>query len=77
MTYDQLLKEAKAKAEAFALTALEYIPKMYYALRTEEPNLSPDDARDGIQKDCVGIWSKRTIVDALPDEARSKKTKSS
>ena len=71
--YDDLLNEAKAKAEAFALTAREYIPKMYNALREEDPNMSPDDARDRIQKDCVGIWSRRTILDALPSEAKDPK----
>ena len=71
--YDELLKEAKAKAEAFALTAREYIPKMYDALRNEDSNLTPEDARDRIQKDCIGIWSKRTILDALPDEAKDLK----
>ena len=68
--YDNLLKEAKAKAEAFALTAREYIPKMYNALREEDPHMSPDDAGDRIRKDCVGIWSRRTILDALPSDAK-------
>ena len=71
--YDDLLNEAKAKAEAFALTAREYIPKMYNALYEEDPNMSPDDARDRIQKDCAGIWSRRTILDALPSEAKDPK----
>jgi hypothetical protein len=71
--YDDLLKEAKAKAEAFTLTAKEYIPKMYNALREEDPNISPDDARDRIQKDCVGIWSRRTVLEALPSEAKDPK----
>jgi hypothetical protein len=44
---------------------------MYYALREEK--LSPEDARDKIEKDCVGIWSKRTLLDALPDEAKDLK----
>jgi len=68
--YDKLLEEAEAKAEAFRSTAKEYIPKMYYALRDENPNLTPEDARDRIEKDCMNIWSKRTILDALPDEAK-------
>jgi hypothetical protein len=46
---------------------------MYDALRTEDSNLSPEDARDRIEKDCLGIWSKRTILDALPDEAKDLK----
>jgi hypothetical protein len=45
---------------------------MYEALRRENPNISPEDARDRIEKDCAGIWSRRTILDALPDEAKNK-----
>jgi hypothetical protein len=70
--YDDLLEEARAKAEAFRSTAKEYIPKMYEALRNENPNVWPEDARDRIEKDCVGIWSKSTILHALPDEAKNK-----
>lgn len=70
--YDELLEEARAKAEVFRSTAKEYIPKMYEALRRENPNISPEDARDRIEKDCVGIWSKSTILHALPDEAKNK-----
>jgi hypothetical protein len=44
--YDELLKEAKAKAVVFALTAREYIPKMYDALRNEDSNLTPEDAKE-------------------------------
>jgi hypothetical protein len=68
--YDKLLEEARAKAQAFRSTAREYVPKMYSALRNENPNLKPKDARVRIEKDCVGVWSKRTILDALPDEAK-------
>ena len=65
--YDELLEEAKSKAAAYISTAKFYIPKMYNALMKENQNVSPADARDRIEKDCVGIWSKRTILDALPD----------
>ncbi len=68
--YDELLKEAITKGAVFQSTAREYISKMYYALRNENPRISPADARDRIEKDCIGIWSKRTILDALPDEAK-------
>lgn len=68
--YDKLLEEVRIKAEAFRSTAREYIPKMYSALRNENPNLTPEDARYRIEKDCLDIWSKRTILDALPDEAK-------
>jgi hypothetical protein len=75
ITYDELLEELKRKLEAFRRTiAKEYIPKMYWALRNENPNLAPEDARDRIEKDCLHIiWEKRTIVDALPDEAKDPK----
>jgi hypothetical protein len=75
--YDKLLEEARTKAEAFRSTAKEYIPKMYWALRNENPNLTPKDARDRIEKDCFDIWSKRTILDALPDEAKDLKKQKS
>jgi hypothetical protein len=69
--YDKLVEEVRTKAEAFrSSTAKEYIPKMYRALRNESPTLTPEDARDRIEKDCVDVWSKRTILDVLPDEAK-------
>ena len=68
--YDELLEQARQRADAFRSTAKEFIPKMYKALRDENPNTSPGDARDRIEKDCIGIWSKRTILDALPNEAK-------
>jgi len=69
--YDDLLEEARSKAAAYMSTAKIYIPKMYTALINESKNVSPEDARDRIEKDCIGIWSKRTILDALPDEAKN------
>jgi len=69
--YDDILEKAREAAEQFRSTAKEFIPKMYKALRNENHNISPEDARDRIEKDCVGIWSKRTILDALPDEAKN------
>jgi len=68
--YDELLEQARQRADAFRSTAKEFIPKMYKALRDEDPNTSAGDARDRIEKDCIGIWSKRTILDALPNEAK-------
>src|SRR5213596_3593012 len=47
---------------------------MYSELRNENSNLTPQDARDRIEKDCCPeIWKKRTILDALPDEAKDLK----
>ncbi len=69
--YDNILEKARETAERFKSTAKEFIPKMYQALRRENPNISPEDARDRIEKDCVEIWSRRTILDALHDEAKN------
>ena len=72
--YEELLEEARSKIQSFQqLTAQEYIPKMYWALRNEDSNVTPEDARDRIQKDRVGIWSKHTLLDAIPDEAKNPK----
>jgi hypothetical protein len=70
-TYDDLLQKAREVAEQLRSTAKEFIPKMYAALRRENSNISASDARDRIQRDCVQIWSKRTILDALPDDAKN------
>lgn len=75
--YDDLLEEAKSKAAAYISTAKLYIPKMYNALMKENKNISPEDARDRIEKDCVGMWSKRTILDALPDETKNREKQKS
>jgi hypothetical protein len=72
--YDDLLKEAKSKLSAIQQsTARDYIPRMYAELRKENSDITPEDARDRIEKDCVGIWGKRTILQALPDEAKDVK----
>lgn len=71
--YERLLAEALAKIESFRSTiAKEYIPKMYFALRGEDPSLTVQGARDRIERDCLDkIWKHRTILDALPDEAKN------
>jgi hypothetical protein len=68
--YDELLEEVHDIGNAHRSKALQYIPKMYCALRDESPKVTPEDARVRIEKDCIGIWSKRTILNALPDEAK-------
>ena len=70
--YDEILEKAREAGEQFMSTAKEFVPRMYEALRNENRNISPYDARDRIEKDCVGIWGKRTILEALPDEAKNK-----
>jgi hypothetical protein len=72
--YEELLAEAKTKVEGFLVsTADEYIPKLYQALRNENRDLSAQEARNRIQNDCAGIWARRTIRHALPDEAKDRK----
>jgi hypothetical protein len=41
-------------------------------LRRENPNYSNYDIREIIMKDCIEIWQKATIRDALPDEYKEK-----
>jgi hypothetical protein len=73
-SYVELLAEVRTKVETFlASTADEYIPKMYQALRNENRDISAQYARKRIQKDCAGIWARRTIIHALPDEAKDPK----
>lgn len=73
--YERLLNEVLAKIETFrSMTAKEYIPKMYLALRKEDPSLKAEDARNRIERDCLDkIWKHRTILDALPDESKNTK----
>jgi len=75
--YDDLLEEVRSRAVAYISTAKIYIPKMYNALMNESKDISPEDARDRIEKDCFGIWAKRTILEALPDEAKNRKKQES
>jgi hypothetical protein len=75
--YDDLLEEVRSRAAAYISTAKIYIPKMYEALMNESKDISPEDARDRIEKDCFGIWAKRTILDALPDEAKNREKQKS
>jgi hypothetical protein len=75
--YDDLLEEVRSRAVAYISTAKIYIPKMYNALMNESKDISPEDARDRIEKDCFGIWAKRTILDALPDEAKNREKQKS
>jgi hypothetical protein len=73
-TYEELLKEVRIKLEAFNIrTAKKYIPKLWEALKNENPNLTRKDLRDKIEKDCLEIWSERRILEALPDEAKDQK----
>jgi hypothetical protein len=66
--YDDLLRKAREAEEQFRFTAKKIIPRMYVALRKENSNISPSDARDRILIDCIERWSKSIILDSLPNK---------
>ena len=68
--YETILAEAKTKASGLAK---EYIPRLYKEL-VEVEKLDPIDAGDRIKNDLIDTWSRSTIYDNLPDEAK-KETK--
>src|SRR5918998_1826448 len=61
LSYDELLRFARGSAKAI-------IPKLCAALKRENPNYSNYDIREIITKDCIEIWQRATIRDALPEE---------
>jgi hypothetical protein len=61
LKYDQLLERARG-------TAKYWIPKLCKALRRENSEMSNDDIRERVSHDCLPVWQKSTIRDALPDE---------
>jgi|SRR5215207_5165678 len=63
--YDDLLKQARGSAKY-------WIPQLCHALKEENSNLSNEDIRDRVMKDCISTWQKDTIRDALPDEYKDK-----
>jgi hypothetical protein len=63
--YNSLLEQAKTAGTEAART---WIPKLCYALKDEDKNLSKEDIKDRVEKDCVEIWSKSTIRTYIPDE---------
>lgn len=72
-TYEELLTEVRTELEAFnMITAKKYVPKLWEALKNENPNLSREDLRSRIGRDCK-FWSERTVLMALPDEAKDQK----
>ena len=52
--------------------AIYWIPQLCLALKEENSNISNDDIRDRVMKDCISIWQKDTIRKALPDEYKDK-----
>jgi hypothetical protein len=65
LSYDELLRFARGIARVL-------IPKLCAALKRENPHYSNYDIREIVTKDCISIWQKTTIVDALPDEYKDK-----
>jgi hypothetical protein len=65
LSYDELLNVARGSAKVL-------IPKLCAALKRENPNYSNYDIREIVMKDCIQIWKKATIRDALPKEYKEK-----
>jgi hypothetical protein len=65
LSYDELLRFARGSARVL-------IPKLCAALKRENPNYSNYDIREIVTKDCIEIWQKATIREALPDEYKDK-----
>src|SRR5918999_5333493 len=65
LSYDERLRFARGSAKAI-------IPKMCAALKRENPNYTNYDIREIVTKDCLPIWQKSTIVDAMPEEYKQK-----
>jgi hypothetical protein len=42
------------------------------ALKEENSNISNEHIRDRVMKDCISLWQKDTIRNALPDEYKDK-----
>jgi len=73
-TYEELLTEVRTEFDAFnMMTAKKYVPKLWEALKNENSNLSREDLRDRLERDCLEFWSERRILEALPDEAKDPK----
>jgi hypothetical protein len=63
--YDQLLEQARGSVKY-------WVPKLCEALRRENSEMSNDDIRERVKKDCIGTWQRDTITDALPEEYKDK-----
>jgi hypothetical protein len=60
---DYLLLQNRHRQSCIQTTPkIVYVDDDILSLRTDDSNLSTEDARDRIEKGCVGIWSKRTIL---------------
>ena len=63
--YDNLLAQARGSAKY-------WIPRLCEALKRENPEMTPNDIRDTVKKDCISIWQRDTITYALPDQYKDK-----
>ena len=64
--YNNLLKQARRPAKY-------WIPQLCLALKEENSNnLSNEDIRDRVMKDCISTWQKNTIRNALADAIKEK-----
>lgn len=63
--YDQLLERARGSAKY-------WIPKLCQALREESSEMSDEDIRERVTQDCLPIWQRGTINNALPEEYKNK-----
>lgn len=64
--YDNLLIQARGSAK-------HWIPRLCEALKKENPEMIVDDIRERVKKDCISIWQRDTITDALPVEYKNKR----
>ena len=64
--YDNLLIQARGSAK-------HWIPRLCEALKKENPEMIVDDIRERVKKDCISIWQRDTITDALPFEYKNKR----
>jgi hypothetical protein len=63
--YDQILEQARGSAKY-------WIPKLCQALREENSELSDEDIRERVTQDCISVWQRATINNALPQEYKNK-----
>lgn len=74
--YESLLIEIKLKHTE---QAKEYVPKLCYTLKKQDPLLDDKDVGKWVKHDLIDIWSSSSIYKYLPeefkDEEKSKQTK--
>ena len=66
--YNGLLQLARNAGEMLAKT---WIPRLCDQLKKENPEMSNDDVKDIVTRDCSDIWSKATIRKFMPEEYKN------